>query len=553
MQTELWYARSAVGTEVRGWALALGALIILAACGDKPGPRPLRGDSGEEPPEIDAGMTGGCRQGTHLCGATCADSKSPASCGVSCTPCPPPMGGTATCDGTSCGAACPAGKKLCVGACIGEDDACVGVCRDGTHNCGGNCVPNTSVNSCGKSCLPCPTPPNGAAACENGFCAVTCQTGYHACDLTCASNTSPESCGTMCEPCPAPMDGVASCLAGKCGLSCPGKVLCGNVCLDATKSCGGMCPAGKHDCNGACVSDTDPANCGKSCAPCPAPMNGTASCNGTACTITCKAGFHQCGAACLADSSPDSCGKSCTACPAPGNGTATCANGACGVMCGAGFHACGTDCADNKNPATCGDRCVVCDTPDGAHPTCDGRVCSHACNFNTFACADRTCVPQRWDFELLSVDGWQLGPGTTVQAMPTRAFKGGGFTFSGFGAVAVDFTATATGQTLFVQVPLCAGGTDVSGKTLTARMTLRGPVAVDSAQTSAALVNITDASGTMSAPLGQVDNVKVNDWPQPQVVFPAGTTSFKIGILLKIGFAAAPWTGTLYFDAINFR
>src|SRR6185436_178439 len=112
------------------------------------------------------------------------------------------------------------------------------------------------------------------------------------------------------------------------------------------------------------------------------------------------------------------------------------------------------------------------------------------CDLNTFACADRTCLLQRWDFELISVDGWQLAPGTTVQSMPTPAFRGSGISYTGFGGAAVDFTATAPGQTLLVLVPLCAGGTDISGKTLTGHMTLRGPVAVDPAQTSVALVNV---------------------------------------------------------------
>jgi hypothetical protein len=54
----------------------------------------------------------GCPAGTHACGETCSSNLSVSSCGTSCTPCPVPSNATATCDGTSCGVACPNGYRL---------------------------------------------------------------------------------------------------------------------------------------------------------------------------------------------------------------------------------------------------------------------------------------------------------------------------------------------------------------------------------------------------------------------------------------------------------
>jgi hypothetical protein len=349
------------------------------------------------------------------------------------------------------------------------------------------------------------------------------------------------------------MDGVATCEAGKCGFGCPGKMLCGNVCVATTQSCKGACAAGKHDCNGNCVSDTDVATCGKSCAACPVPANGMASCNGTVCSFTCNAGYHKCGTLCLADSSVMSCGKSCTACPVPANGMATCNGTVCGIMCGNGFHLCGMDCADNKSPASCGARCTVCDAPVNAHPTCDGTNCGYECDRNVFACSDRSCLQQRWDFETPSTEGWQVAPASTVTAMP--AGTSNTTQINGARSLAVDFTATAPGQNLTVLVPLCPGsmGTDVSGKLLTTHVNTRGP-AVTSLRVE--VLNVTDAAGTMVTTLTQEDNVKLFDWPAPTHTFPAGSRSFKIGIRVTIGFdmaAMTSWAGTVYIDSVSFR
>lgn len=47
-----------------------------------------------------------CPSGQHQCGAVCVSSSSVATCGQSCTPCPTPSQGTATCTSGTCGFTC---------------------------------------------------------------------------------------------------------------------------------------------------------------------------------------------------------------------------------------------------------------------------------------------------------------------------------------------------------------------------------------------------------------------------------------------------------------
>lgn len=76
-----------------------------------------------------AGGSGGggnaaCPVGEHLCGLACESNSSLDTCGNTCEPCPSIPGGTATCNGSVCGAQCDAGEKLCNSACIATCFAC---------------------------------------------------------------------------------------------------------------------------------------------------------------------------------------------------------------------------------------------------------------------------------------------------------------------------------------------------------------------------------------------------------------------------------------------
>lgn len=136
-------------------------------------------------------------------------------------------------------------------------------------------------------------------------------------------------------------------------------------CDAASGACRSSCGAGQHECNGGCVSNLDVATCGASCTACPAPAQGTATCDGTACGFTCGAGFHACGAGCAENAATASCGTSCTPCLAPANATATCDGARCGFACDAGYVACGGGCCPGASALSVGARSCAVTTAGG--------------------------------------------------------------------------------------------------------------------------------------------------------------------------------------------
>lgn len=178
------------------------------------------------------------------------------------------------------------------------------------------------------------------------------------------------------------------------------------------------CGAGAHLCTDRCADDSDPASCGKSCAPCLVPANAAgATCDGTTCGFTCKPGFHRCGGACADDKAAATCGTSCAPCVAPTGGEATCDGTTCGgrcppaqklcsgtcigegdecnVICAGGTHDCNGLCAANDNINSCGpSACTACQTPAHGTVSCDGAACKASCEQNYKACPDATCVPK---------------------------------------------------------------------------------------------------------------------------------------------------------------
>jgi hypothetical protein len=303
-----------------------------------------------------------CPSGNHRCDpGGCVASTSPDHCGLSCSACPAVAGGTATCDGTKCGGACPAGTKLCVDKCVPEAAACDGKCPPGANPCGGGlCVDGKSLSACGAACMPCPTSPNGVATCDGDRCALTCNAGYHACGSACAKNDDPLTCGTSCSPCTPPTGGKATCDGTKCGAQCPaGQTLCNGACIGSDKACEGTCPAGKHSCEGNCVSDNDVNSCGMACMPCAVPnSDAKATCTNAKCDFDCNRG-HKCNGTCSECCSPSDC-------PSKGNQTAMCSGGKCSYSC-PGQKDCGGVCA-----GCCPDDTTVC------HNVC-GQPGSQSC------------------------------------------------------------------------------------------------------------------------------------------------------------------------------
>lgn len=70
-----------------------------------------------------------CGSGRHRCAGACVSNDAIESCGSSCSPCPAPHSGRATCDGEACGIACDISYTAC-------DDLCIDL-RTDHENCGG--------------------------------------------------------------------------------------------------------------------------------------------------------------------------------------------------------------------------------------------------------------------------------------------------------------------------------------------------------------------------------------------------------------------------------
>jgi hypothetical protein len=102
---------------------------------------------------------------------------------------------------------------------------------------------------------------------------------------------------TRCDTsCVDTMTDLAHC--GGCDRPCDTRALTTTDCVDG--ACVYACEAGAHECAGSCVSDTDPATCGASCSPCPAPpANATVTCDGTSCGYVCDSGLVPFGGACV--------------------------------------------------------------------------------------------------------------------------------------------------------------------------------------------------------------------------------------------------------------
>ncbi|MGD0530303.1 MAG: hypothetical protein ABSE49_34530, partial [Polyangiaceae bacterium] len=179
-----------------------------------------------------------------------------------------------TCGG--CGNACGASAPKCSGS--GNAYQCVTGCPSTAPAlCGGTCVDTTSSPAnCGACGNACPAVAHGQPTCAGGVCGAACNSGLALCAGTCVDTSGD----------------VSNC--GGCGLHCASGELC------VSGACSG--PAGTNLCGGACAADS-PAACGPSCAVCPAPTGGTATCAGSTCGQACsQAGDSVCGGACVDES-----------------------------------------------------------------------------------------------------------------------------------------------------------------------------------------------------------------------------------------------------------
>lgn len=219
--------RCPVGQHVCGSACASD--VSPDSCGSAcmPCPRPMGGEaqcvSGACQPKCPSGTKiclgdciaedhscqGQCPSGTHDCSGNCVDNMSSMTCGTSCSACPTPSGGTATCDGSSCGIRCSGSTpKVCGDRCAAEccgDTDCSGndKCVNGSCECQRQCSGRTcGSDGCFGQCGTCQA---NSTCTSSGQC--ECQ---KRCDGTrCGANT--DGCGGACN-CAAGQD----CISGQC-------------------------------------------------------------------------------------------------------------------------------------------------------------------------------------------------------------------------------------------------------------------------------------------------------------------------------------------------
>jgi hypothetical protein len=238
-----------------------------------------------------------CPTGTHRCATGCVDNKSPSSCGpIACDSCPDIKGGTASCDGTKCGASCPADQQACMGECILKTAMCVTSCLAGAEcnpgetrtmpcgNCGqrkdtcsksctwtmatcgreGECVPGaskqstcgncgTSIDTCSSSCKFVAGACNNQGVCKPGSVKAVpgvcplCGTRTDVCGPNCVFNAG--ACSTPKDACQPGTTKPEPC--AKCGT--------------ITKTCNSQCKFDSTKCEGQGQCDPGqlaPISCG---------------------------------------------------------------------------------------------------------------------------------------------------------------------------------------------------------------------------------------------------------------------------------------------------
>jgi hypothetical protein len=294
-------------------------------------------------------------------------------CGVCSTVCPTPSGGTAVCNGGTCGGSCSSPYTLC-------NSSCVNYSND-VSNCG----------SCNNKCTG--NPPNSTPTCGGGNCGFNCNSGFGKCGSTTQCYdlaTTVNHCGTCSTNCSAPPNATPACAGGSCGWSCNANYTkCSNNCVDIT---------------------SDPNNCAACGTICPSPQFGNGVCVNSACDFTCDSGHTKCNGQCV-DTKTDNgnCGSCSNAC----NNGHVCQASAC-VCTGATPDDCGGTCtnkqSDDANCGTCGNACTggkkcqsstcvcVAPTPDDCSGTCTNKqtdkqncgTCGNACP-GPQTCTGGTC------------------------------------------------------------------------------------------------------------------------------------------------------------------
>ena len=285
-----------------------------------------------------------------------------------------------------------------------NDSACeIGACAEGFENCNGlaadGCEIDTNTDEdncggCGDECAAI----NGIPQCTAGACQFQCSAGFADCDMLpangCEANTtnSVQHCGDCGAACPA-VGGTPYCFNSTCGVS---------NCAPGTANCDG------NPVNGCETNTNAPQNCG-ACGNNCSTTNGSASCNGTTCSITCDDDYGNCN-----NNVADGCEQHlntnthCTQCGVPcarPHAFTSCGTGSCQIVsCHDGWADCNNNPSDGceinidgdeGNCGGCGSLCAppnatgVCmaggcniATCNGAFENCNGAVID-GCEVNT--------------------------------------------------------------------------------------------------------------------------------------------------------------------------
>ncbi|HXJ22706.1 MAG TPA: hypothetical protein VMT03_20985 [Polyangia bacterium] len=356
------------GSGGTGGVAATGGAGGVAATGGTGGVAATGGTGGV----VATGGTGGaavvCDPATqHACAGVCVSNSSIATCGSRCDACTPPAGGTATCDGTSCGFTCGGSTPkqcLAAGICVASSGCCsntdcptnaggqTGTCDTGTHTCNYACSGSTKSCTTGSTTVCIPT----TGCCTNTDCTGTCMT----CDATSHTCVAAKS-----------MDDPNGRCAGTCDSTGACKSKQGQTCNTVAAGCisGTTCSPDGYCCDSACTG---------SCVACDLVGH-----QGTCTNLAANTAPHTNHSPCTGSGS--TCGGSCN-----GSGACSYPTGSCGSpMCsGTGIVQAGT-----CSQGTCNMPAVQACAGD---LVCSANVCKTSCTadadcLSTDFCADGTC------------------------------------------------------------------------------------------------------------------------------------------------------------------
>lgn len=284
---------------------------------------------------------------------------------------------------------CKQGSQKCID---GSFEPCVatGEAKSELEGCGPECRDCTGI---GDRCSPagvCECGEGGAVCGEDQICCFDQDKGRNCKD----PRTDVTACGA-CRPCADKgHNTVTTCTAGQCTYPCaPGFANCSG---DPNVSA----------CDTPVTTIQNCGTCGNTCGPV---LNGTPTCNGTACVARCSGTFSSCGKSyelgCPFNLATDltHCGSCDTDCSnKPNVRLAACENGGCRIVaCEPGFSDC------DRNPSN------GCETLLGQIPNCN--YCGNDCSFlpplgatpvcRNFSCEIGACAAGRGDCNADVEDG----------------------------------------------------------------------------------------------------------------------------------------------------